>query len=67
MKIEVRKYQLIEQVMNLNENQLEKLESFLAEESANALSKSLDRALKQVKEGKVSPHAQVRKKYEKWL
>lgn len=67
MKIEIRKYQLIEQVMNLSEGQLEKLESFLAQESDKALSMSLDSALKQVKEGKVSPHAQVRKKYEKWL
>lgn len=36
-------------------------------ESNKGLSKSLDRALRQVKEGKVSPHAEVRKKYEKWL
>ncbi|MBN8576316.1 MAG: hypothetical protein J0L66_05205 [Cytophagales bacterium] len=67
MKIEIRKYQLIERVMTLNENQLEKLESFLAQESGTELSVSLDRALQQVKEGKVTPHTQVRKKYEKWL
>lgn len=67
MKIEIRKYQLIERVMTLNENQVEKLESFLAQESATELSVSLDRALQQVKEGKVTPHTQVRKKYEKWL
>jgi hypothetical protein len=67
MKIEIRKYQLIEQVMSLNEIQLKKLESFLAQESGRELSISLKRAIKQIEEGRVTPHAQVRKKYEKWL
>ncbi len=67
MNIKARKYQLIEQVMNLDEEQIKKLESFLAEVSESELSASLDRALEQVKEGKVTPHNQVRKKYEKWL
>jgi hypothetical protein len=67
MKIEIRKYQLIEQVMSLNEIQLKKLESFLAQESERELSISLKRAIKQIEEGSVTPHAQVRKKYEKWL
>jgi hypothetical protein len=33
----------------------------------NELSTSLDRSLQQVKEGKVTPHSEVRKKYAKWL
>ncbi|MEM6816550.1 MAG: hypothetical protein AAF600_19535 [Bacteroidota bacterium] len=65
MNIEARKYNLIARVMHLNEKELDKIEMFLNEESE--LSASLDRALQQVKEGKVTPHSEVRKKYEKWL
>lgn len=67
MTLETRKYHLIEQVMLLDERQLEKLENFLSQEAASELSASLDRALQQVKEGKVTPHDEVRKRYEKWL
>jgi len=65
MNLESRKYHLIERVMSFNEQELDRLESLVEEESE--LSISLDRALKQVEEGKVTPHNEVRKKYEKWL
>ncbi len=65
MDIEARKYHLIERVMRFNENELDNIEMFLERESE--LSTSLDRALQQVKEGQVTPHNEVRKKYEKWL
>lgn len=65
MNLESRKYNLIEQVMQFDEPELIKLETFLEEESK--LSASLDLALTQVEEGKVTPHLEVRKKYEKWL
>lgn len=67
MNLQARKYQLIERVMHLNEDQLKKLENLIAEVSESELSASLDRAMQQVKEGKVTPHAEVRKKYKKWL
>jgi hypothetical protein len=67
MKIEVRKYHLIEQMMRLNEDQINKLEHFIAEVSEAELSASLDRSLKQAKERKATPHSEIRKKYEKWL
>lgn len=65
MDIEARKYHLIERVMHFNENELKAIEMFLEKETE--LSASLDRALQQVKEGKVTPHSEVKKKYEKWL
>lgn len=65
MDIKTRKYQMIERVMKFDENELNKLEIFLEEESK--LSASLDKAMQQVKEGKVTSHDVVRKKYEKWL
>jgi predicted transcriptional regulator len=65
MEIEARKYHLIERVMQLSEHELSNIEMFLEREAK--LSASLDRALQQVKEGKVTPHREVKKKYEKWL
>jgi len=65
MNIEARKYHLIERVMHFDEKEIDKIEMFLKKESE--LSASLDRALQQVEEGKVTPHSEVRKKYEKWL
>jgi len=65
MNIEARRYHLIERVMHFDENEIHKIERFLSEESE--LSASLGRALEQVKEGKVTPHSEMRKKYEKWL
>ena len=65
MNIEARKYHIIERVMQLDEDQLRKMEMFLGQEAE--LSASLDRALQQVREGKVVPHSEVKKKYEKWL
>jgi hypothetical protein len=67
MDIESRKYHLIEKVMNLDEGQTKKLEAFLSEVAESELSTSLDRAISQVKSGKVTPHDEVKKKYEKWL
>lgn len=67
MNIQARKYQLIEQVMHLDEDQVKRLEILMAEVSQSELSASLDRGMQQVKEGKVTPHIEVRKKYEKWL
>ena len=49
----------------MEEKEIDQVEIFLNRESA--LSASLDRALEQVKESKVTPHSEVRKKYEKWL
>ena len=65
MDITLRKYHLIERVMKFNEEDLSKIEIFLKEESG--LSASLGRAINQVEEGKVTPHEEVRKKYERWL
>jgi hypothetical protein len=65
MNIQTRKYKIIEQVMGLSENQLERIESTLNDDSQ--LDISLDQAVAQVKEGRVNPHSEVRKKYEKWL
>ncbi len=65
MNIEARKYHLIERVTHFNENDLNKIERYLDTEAE--LSASLDRALQQVEEGKVTPHSEVKKKYEKWL
>jgi predicted transcriptional regulator len=61
----IRQYLLIERVMQLSEHELSNIEMFLEREAK--LSASLDRALQQVKEGKVTPHSEVKKKYEKWL
>ena len=65
MDIESRKYHLIERVMRLDENELNKVEMFLDRESE--LSASLDRAIQQVDENRITPHSEVRKKYKKWL
>lgn len=65
MNIEARKYLLIERLMHFDEKELDRIEMFLERESE--LSASLDRSLQQVKEGKVTQHSEVRKKYEKWL
>lgn len=67
MNIEARKYHLIELLMQLDEDQIGRLENLIEEASESALSASLDRALVDVKEGKVTSHVEVRKKYEKWL
>ena len=61
MDITSRKYHLIECVMKFNEED-SRVETFLKEESE--LSASLDRAINQLEEGKVTPHKEVRKKYE---
>lgn len=63
--LQSRKYQLIEKVMKSDEQQLSRMEAALSEEAE--LAASLDRALDQVKNGEVTPHREVRKKYKKWL
>lgn len=65
MNIQERKYSIIEKILFLDENQLDRIESLLSDDVE--LIKALDNALIQVKEGKVSSHTEVRKKYEKWL
>jgi len=59
MNLEIRKYQIIEKVMGLSDVQLQKIEFILKEE--NLLDAALDRALAQVKEGKVKSHEEVKK------
>lgn len=51
--------------MHLSEPEIRKIEAFLIDEFE--LSSSLDRALEQVKNGEVTPHGEVQKKYKKWL
>ncbi|MEM7551238.1 MAG: hypothetical protein AAF363_16270 [Bacteroidota bacterium] len=53
--------------MYFDEKELGKVEQLLKEKRESVLSDSLDKALKQVEEGKVIPHSEVRRKYEKWL
>ncbi|WP_089358329.1 hypothetical protein [Ekhidna lutea] len=65
MSIQERKYSVIEKIMHLNENDLDKIEAILQDEIE--LNDALDKSLQQVKEGKVTYHSQIRKKYEKWL
>lgn len=65
MDIQARKYKVIEKVMHMSADQLEKIETLLDEEKA--LSAALDQAMQQVKEGKGRSHSEVRKKYERWL
>jgi hypothetical protein len=65
MNIETRKYNIIQKVMQSSDEQLAKIEELLLEESE--LEARLEKAMQQVREGKVKPHSEVRKKYEKWL
>ncbi len=65
MDIDARKYKIIEKVMHLSEPEIRKIEAFLVDEFE--LSSSLSRALEQVRNGEVTPHEEVQKKYKKWL
>jgi hypothetical protein len=65
MNIETRKYNIIQKVMQSSDEQLAKIEELLLEESE--LEARLEKAMQKVREGKVKPHSEVRKKYEKWL
>ncbi|AEL28179.1 hypothetical protein [Cyclobacterium marinum] len=65
MNIETRKYKIIQKVIQSSDEQLAKIEAMLKEESE--LEAKLEKAMQQVKEGKVKPHSEVRKRYEKWL
>jgi len=51
--------------MQSSDEQLAKIEEMLKEESE--LEVKLEKAMQQVREGKVKPHSEVRKRYEKWL
>ncbi|MCB0496709.1 MAG: hypothetical protein KDC79_11290 [Cyclobacteriaceae bacterium] len=62
---EAIKNRILNRLNNLDEEKLKGVEDYLDRELE--LSKSLDRALLQVEEGKVTPHSVVRTKYEKWL
>jgi hypothetical protein len=65
MNIETRKYLIIQKIMLSSDDQLAKIEEMLKEESE--LEARLEKAMQQVREGKVIPHSEVRKRYEKWL
>ena len=65
MSIQERKYSIIERIMRLSKPDLLRIESVLEDEVE--LNAALDKSLKQVEEGKIRPHNEVLKKYEKWL
>jgi predicted transcriptional regulator len=65
MSLKGRKYKIIEQLMQLNEDQVQRVETFLKEQEA--LDRTLEQAARDIQEGRVQPHEEVRKKYEKWL
>jgi len=77
MNIQAEKLKLIEWLISLQDRSIIEKLKFLHEtksieedwwetisESERA---SIDRGLKDIKAGKVLPHSEVRKKYEKWL
>lgn len=65
MSIQERKYSIIEEIMHLDDLELNRIEAIL--QNRIELNESLEKSIQQVKEGKVVVHAEVRKKYEKWL
>jgi len=65
MSIQERKFSVIERIMHLGESDLQRIESVLREDAE--LDAALDKSINQVATGKVKPHEEVRKKYEKWL
>jgi len=56
---------IIEKLKWLRENQNEASDWW--DEISEAEKASIDRGLDDIKHGRVSPHEEVRKKYEKWL
>jgi predicted transcriptional regulator len=77
MNIEAEKLKLIEWLLSLrDETTIEKLK-FLHENLSDSTDwwdtisenekESIDRGIKDIKEGKTIPHSEVKKKYDKWL
>jgi len=76
MNAQVEKLSLIEWIIRLNDQSILERILRIKEQSGqedwnNTLSKSemesIDRGINDLKAGKVRPHSQARKKYEKWL
>ena len=75
MDIAARKLNIIEQLArSTNLLIISKIEFILKKEKVDAWDTlstqeqaSIDRGLKDLEEGKKTPHSKVRKKYEKWL
>ncbi|MCB0396375.1 MAG: hypothetical protein KDD36_06965 [Flavobacteriales bacterium] len=77
MSIQAEKLKLIEWLVNLKDKTTIERLKWLKEDTASAADwwdeiseaerQSIERGLKDSKEGKVIPHQEVRKKYEKWL
>ena len=78
MNSQVEKLKLIEWIIRLNDQSILEKILHIKEQSGqeetdwyNTLPESeiesIDRGLKDLKAGKVKPHSQVRKKYEKWV
>ena len=60
-----RREKLIAQIKLMNDSELDQLEAAL--ENEIAISEALERSAQQIKEGKLTPHSQVRQRYQKWL
>ena len=56
---------LIEKIKFLKENESINLDSW--EEISQAEKEAIDQGLEDAQNGKVTPHEEVRKRYEKWL
>ena len=76
MNAQVEKLRLIEWIIRLNDKsileKILKIKEQSGEEDwfstiSQAETDSIDRGINDYKVGKVRPHSQVRKKYEKWL
>lgn len=69
MDLQLEKLKLIEWLIQLNDTKmLSKLISIKNGESLDdELLESIKQGLKDAEEGRVLPHSEVRKKYEKWL
>lgn len=69
MDLQLEKLKLIEWLIQLNDTKmLSKLISIKNGESLDdELLESIKQGLKDAEEGRVIPHSEVRKKYEKWL
>ena len=77
MNIQVEKLSLIEWLIGLKDQAIIEKIKFLKnnptissdwwETISEAEKNSIDRGLKDIENGRVSPHSEVRKKYAKWL
>lgn len=57
---------ILQQLINLKEQSKAKQADCFDQISEKEI-QSIERALEDVKNGKITPHTEVRKKYEKWL